>query len=1145
MDNHGQTQKKPRGTGFWTTAIAAALCVLAGAVSCARTETLASSGAAGPLPTVVVAPASEDMPLLVRWPEPVASPPLDTALIPEIGIEPLVEGTFTWRDSSTLSFAPVDGRWVGGERFTVSVPELSSLEGDALPPATLEVDLGYFSGGGKSADWAVQKGAYRLVSSLYLYEHDALGARPAYFLYDQAIPVKTLGKYVKVRLQNGKDVPFKVFTPRDLDKVFGVSIPEENVLAVEITSFPADGSTVVISLPDWGNVKPGTPPGSVDRSFTIARNFEIEDIAPRKLSSQGRLPLIADLSVSLSRGFDMDQFRKALTIKPAPEAMDVYGWEYGQALIRLSLKPGVSYSLRVAAGLEDYLGNRLARAVDYSFRAQDLPPELVAPAYPITVEARSGSVPLKYLNLGQLTVRAYTFASASAYVQALESRVRSAQSAGLRALSAQKTYKLDSYVANERKLSDIVMENAPGFRLIEIEGSGLGSEAVEGGPKASVLYNSTAMGVTVKVHDAGILAWVASFADGKPVPGADLRLLNTAGQEVGKGVSDKNGLATLSVPEPLRGQRLYVVASLGADSAIASVRDDELSSAWQFNLAGPEKNASKLSALVYTERGVYRPAESVMIKAYVARQDVLAWKGPFTVKVVDPRGKTILDKDIQADAYGSLDTSLELGQHADVGRYSLTLGAGDRTATGEFRVEEYRVPSFMVRLEAQGEWKLDARALMGVSAAYYHGGSLEGRAYWYRVTRESAPLSLSRYPGYVFGLALPSDEAGTFLQGDGRLDGSGKTVVAFDPHHSAEAGRVRYTVEVRVQDVDNQAYVGLASKVVDSTTLYVGHLPPVRSVLKSNERLRLPLVVVNKDGSPVAGAKIEISWDRIEYHQTSRVYAQDSVQTTNRPVSAASGTATLTSKDVPVAWNYLPPTAGVYKVRASVRDPATGAYASTETVVTVGGDETAGWPRFDMERIDVVRDKDSYVSGDTARLVVESPYDTAVGLLCIERDRVLEAKLISFDGDTPVIELPIKDHYAPNVYVSVVIVRGRAHFQKDALGYETGAPGFKLGYVELPVSPESKRLSAEFTGLKDVYQPGSRIRLPVTIKDAAGRPVQAQFAVAVVDEAVLALTGYRTPDPLPPLYKPAGLSVRTAASWLDLPHSRRERFEAI
>jgi uncharacterized protein YfaS (alpha-2-macroglobulin family) len=177
--------------------------------------------------------------------------------------------------------------------------------------------------------------------------------------------------------------------------------------------------------------------------------------------------------------------------------------------------------------------------------------------------------------------------------------------------------------------------------------------------------------------------------------------------------------------------------------------------------------------------------------------------------------------------------------------------------------------------------------------------------------------------------------------------------------------------------------------------------------------------------------------------------------------------------------------------------------------------------------------------------VVQTPYKKAQGLLTVERDDILDYRIFEIKKNTPALLVPITDAYTPNVYVSVILLRGRKHYKKDASGFETGAPGFKIGYAKLKVEPVQRRLSVRVNPAHKKVNPGQKMKVGLTVVDHKGAPASGQATVMVVDEAVLGLTAYKTPDPVAQIYAERPLGVRTGSSRLDLPHARRARFEKI
>jgi uncharacterized protein YfaS (alpha-2-macroglobulin family) len=651
------------------------------------------------------------------------------------------------------------------------------------------------------------------------------------------------------------------------------------------------------------------------------------------------------------------------------------------------------------------------------------------------------------------------------------------------------------------------------------------------------------------VHDDGILVWLTRLADATPVDKGQVALLDEAGARLASAETGADGVALLRAPGVATGsgleRRVFLSARKDEDRLVAELDEQRLSSAWQFGLAGEVKGAERLASLVFTDRGVYRPEETVHIKALVKDAGRLPRsQREVQVRVMDPRGQGVLDTTLTLDTFGAADVDLKLKAGAAVGEYSLRLTRGERAVGHTFRVEEYRVPTFEVKVSsAEKEWPLGADVEAVVEARYLHGGELSGREVRYQVWKAREPFAPAGFAQYTFG--LPEDGSGATLvtSADERLDGQGRAHVRFKADHPSYAGPQRYTVEASVTDVDRQAYAGRLSRVVHPAAFYVGVLPPARAVVRAGEALKVPVIALRPDGTVQEGVRVRAQLERVDTHTYARVSGTHA-QLVNREEKVEAGQCLVTTGKTAVTCELAVPEAGAYQVRAWAQDTAQRLVQAGFRVSASGGN-TVAWPRFDQDRIQVVADKARYLPGETARLVVQTPFPEARGLLTVERGGVLEHRLFEIHGDTPTLELPITDAHVPNVYVSVVLLRGRVHTEKDATGFETGAPAFKLGYVQLHVEPSRQRLAVDVAAEKPVARPGGTVSVDVTVRDSAGQPTAGQATVMVVDEAVLGLTGYRTPDPVPALYAALPLGVRTAESRLDLPHARRQRHEAL
>ncbi len=1123
----------------------------------------------------------------------VAADRLAEAEPPPITFRPTQEGTFAWRSATRLSFVPAEGFLGWGQGVEITMAAATPLAGEdfALERKWLHAfRVPYFRAAGKVASWPVVPGEPRFVAVLN-WHTGQIGRGPLFLLYDQPVEISDVELSLGVNDAAGRPLAWLVERPADAGQVTAdETLDLSHLVALSVHDLPPDGERIRVSMPRRPKAE---APEILRQDLTVDTSFHLLGFhllgyhlgGPQ---GDGRAPLTTVCDLAFSDPFEITRLEEALTVSPRPVAVQVAAAYPNLARVRLELEPGRRYHLTLEPGFKDALGNALEPAeesFDIRLHSHDQAPALELPRLPVLLERHHARLAMRVRNVTAPFLEVRRFATPRAFVRALGSERRSQCMAyGLdgesEELHAGGSEHDDVGELNVTTTLAPPLDLEPGLLCVEAHAEGRGSRAA-GALVDAVLAQSSDLGLTTKVFGRSALVWVTRLSDAGPVAGARVRLLDAAGTTLGEAVSDEHGVATIAtvtgsgaLPETF-----FVAAEVDgegsvADVAVARLDQERLSQAWQFGLAGEVDGARPLDAALFTERGVYRPGEVVHIKAIV-RPDSPADSPAdppadspaprqITLTVHDPRGQQVTSRLLELDDFGGADLDLPLKQQAPVGEYSLRAMLGRRTVWRGFRVEEYRVPSFRVTVESPAKWQRGDDATALVSAAYLHGGDLGGRAVRWKVARDSQLFKPAAFPRWVFQSAEVKAPAGTLAHGEQRLDEGGRLVVGFTADHPSSSGPMRYTVEATVSDVDRQAYAGRLSRVVHPAAFYVGIKPPSRQVLAASETLEVPVVAVTPDGVVLPGVAVRLQLERVDHHTAARLAAGHSslaslrgapgdargggsrratVQHLDRPVTVAVEQCLLTTSETAVSCSFEVPRSGAYRVRAWARD-RDHQTVQTGFRFTASGDQPAAWPRFDPDRIEVVADRPSYAPGEVAKLVVETPFERARGLLTIERGRVLEHRLFTIDRDTPAIEVPITAEHAPNVYASVVLLRGREHDQIDATGFETGAPSFKIGYVQLTVEPIEQRLAVAVESAAGAA-PGDTLRVKLAVHDHRGVPQPGSATLMVVDEAVLGMTGYRTPDPVSELYAPRPLGVRTGEGRLELPHARRSRLEKL
>ncbi|HWS70858.1 MAG TPA: alpha-2-macroglobulin family protein, partial [Thermoanaerobaculia bacterium] len=203
---------------------------------------------------------------------------------------------------------------------------------------------------------------------------------------------------------------------------------------------------------------------------------------------------------------------------------------------------------------------------------------------------------------------------------------------------------------------------------------------------------------------------------------------------------------------------------------------------------------------------------------------------------------------------------------------------------------------------------------------------------------------------------------------------------------------------------------------------------------------------------------------------------------------------------------------------------AEGHVTSSKVAFYAMGAGYTAWARYDHNRIDLVPEKKTLRPGETARILIKSPWEHATALLTTEREGVRTSKQFALTSTQQTVSVPITEKDIPNIFVSVLLVKGRT---KEGIedASDPGKPSFRLGYTELKVEDAAKRLAVSVKANREEFRPATKATIEVDVKDAKGKASQSEVTLWAVDYGVLSLTGYKTPDVLDSIYLRKSLQV--------------------
>ncbi len=625
------------------------------------------------------------------------------------------------------------------------------------------------------------------------------------------------------------------------------------------------------------------------------------------------------------------------------------------------------------------------------------------------------------------------------------------------------------------------------------------------------------------------LVWQTDLATGVPMAEQPL-VFWEEGQEIGRGLTNEDGLASAPLAVNADQPWLPVIAISGEPGdehfALTSSAWEEGIAAWQWGLSTSPIGDEVRSAF-YTDRPIYRPGQTVYWKGIVRLVADNAYTLPpagmlVWVIIRDDRGNVLVEREFPVNEHGTVNGELLLADAAVTGYYGLEVRiplSGDRSAYGgtSFQVAEYRAPEFEISVDSEQPAYVQGETVqISVQASYFSGGPLADAPVTWRLLAEPyihfwsdapngryfsfEPVELDDQSSNPFG----SFPGGLVQEGEGVTDADGQMVIDV-PAELAQASRSQtWTFDATVQSPSNQFVSGRVSVPVHRSNLYIG-VSPRDYVGVAGTEMGFDLVSLTPDNLPVTDAALDV----IVYdYRWNSVYAQAADgsyywETSVEKSAIFTGTA---ATDVNGAGELLwtPETGGQYLVSLSGEDDQGNPTSSAIFVWVSNGDQGfVAWPRENNDRLELVADKKSYAPGDTAKILVPSPFAGPVyALITLERGGILERNVVVLEGNSETLEIPITSDHIPNLYVSVVLIKG--------VDETNPTPAMRVGYLLLPVDAGEKELSIEITtdapDTSASVRPGDTVEYSLTVTDHAGVPVAgAELSAALVDKAVLSL----------------------------------------
>ncbi len=726
----------------------------------------------------------------------------------------------------------------------------------------------------------------------------------------------------------------------------------------------------------------------------------------------------------------------------------------------------------------------------------------------------------------------------------------------------------------------------PGFYVVELSSPQLG-RALNDKPRTAYVRSAalvTNLAAHLKRGAESSLVWVTSLDKGRPVAKAQVAVRDCAGAVLWSGVTGADGVARIrqELARPKCGDNLFVSARSGDDFTFTLSSWQKGIEPWRFQLPqGGLDDDTRIVATVF-DRTLLRAGETVHMKHFLRRRTGNAglalvsksdkapapgysWLGDETVEKTPVPAKAWIvhqgsgDKialPLGWDAAGQAHGEWPIPAQAKLGSYQVIVGG---QVAGEFRVEQFRVPTMKAILKPPATPVVGARAVtIDAQVNYLNGGPVGLAPVTMRSTVEERGVSLDGYDGFTFGggevkegveqLGSEEDfdeEAEEGAESEGTRQGEAPAVrkLALDRNGAAritldappQSDRPRsLLVELSWQDANGETLTSSTRVPLWPASVAVGIKP---GEWMNRERIRFQVAVVNVDGKPAANSGAEVTFFQRETHTHRRrlvggFYAYESSSEIKRLAGHCKG---RTDARGLLACDLAAPGEGNIILRAASVD-AEGRAAIAQQEIYVAGKRDHWFDVSDNDRIDLLPAKPRFEPGEEASFQLRSPFREATVLVTVEREGVLDSYVRRVTAADPSITIPVKPHYAPNVYVSALVVRGRAAGVKPTALVDLGKPAYKLGIAPIKVGWAAHELKVTVQPDRQVYKVRERASVRVKVVRADGKPLPAgaEVALAAVDTGLLELMPNDSWKLLESMMRPRSQQVETSTAQMQV-----------
>ncbi|MFL5788264.1 MAG: alpha-2-macroglobulin family protein [Flavisolibacter sp.] len=618
------------------------------------------------------------------------------------------------------------------------------------------------------------------------------------------------------------------------------------------------------------------------------------------------------------------------------------------------------------------------------------------------------------------------------------------------------------------------------------------------------------IGIIARQGQDKLVVFANSIKSATALSGVTINVYGQNNQLIGTSSSSADGVAEVPISsKAYQGFKPAMIIAKTADDFTYLPFSTTRVNTSRFDVGGKRNNTTGLDAFIYQERDIYRPGEKINFSVLVRDK---AWKVPgeipVKIKFLLPTGKELKSFRKTLNDQGATDGNIEISTAAITGTYTLELYSSNDVllATKSFMIEEFVPDRIKITAKLDKPFlKPSEKASLQINAVNFFGPPAANRNYEAEIQVHQKQFNSVKYPGFDFTLANQKEFHDKDVK-EGKTNEEGKAIINYTvPSLYTNTGLLEAVFYTTVFDETGHPVSRKTSSDIFTQNIFNGIKNDGYYYYSLNQPVKFELVSLNKDGDPVSGpAQVKVIKHEYKtvlaksgsyFRYTSQL--QDKVMT-DMTITVGNSTS----------YSYIPRSPGEYEVR--IYRPEANSYVS-KSFYSYGawGDNSSSFEVNTEGHIDIESDKKSYQTNESVKVLFKAPFNGRM-LVTVETDHILSYQYVEVVKRTASVDLPLNSNCVPNVYITATLIK--PHEVSDIP--LTVAHGFQ----NIKIEDINRKIPVEITAQHTIR---SKTHQKISVWAIPGSYV----TLAAVDNGVLQVSDFKTPDPYGYYYQKKALEV--------------------